>query len=439
MAWAGAPSPRPTTGPIDRLSLPGAFDLWQKQQPPGRKKTMALVAVQGGASRAGYWTAAALAKLREAAKAKGVDLDPHIFAISTVSGGSVGAVGYVASLKAWPDAPDFNLRLLRFAGADGLGAAMTGFLFPDLLQRFVPVALLPDRAEALERSWEASWSVIDPKSGSAGLMSDPFLGLAPKSGEPWRPILIVQGASENSGRRVLTSGVAFNCDEIDADDFLTSSGHDVAASTAILNGARFPLISPGGTFPNYQRPAGRCKKDDATKTTDHILDGGYFDNAGAETLREMMRAIRALPGGSADQLDIVFVLIGYRDPNAAKPTPALAFNDVFAPLFGLYASMAAHENHLAREMKLEGQPIGTDGDPYESRKTDSDLDYEALVLCKGQIEVDGALRDYEPPMDWTLSGEAKRYIEDSLIPTKPACKAKDNAETIDAIVEKLRG
>ena len=40
-------------------------------------------------------------------------------------------------------------------------------------------------------------------------------------------------------------------------------------------------------------------------------------------------------------------------------------------------------------------------------------------------------------MDWTLSGEAKRYIENSVIATTPACNAKANAETIDAIVGKL--
>ncbi len=114
-------------------------------------------------------------------------------------------------------------------------------------------------------------------------MRKPFLDLAPKANEPWRPILIVQGASENAGRRVLTSGVTFSRAEIDAGDFETDMTHDVAASTAILNGARFPWVSPGGTFPTA-RPR---------RVSDHVLDGGYFDNAGAETLREMVRALRA--------------------------------------------------------------------------------------------------------------------------------------------------
>jgi hypothetical protein len=423
-----------TTGPTDRLTLTQAYEQWRAAQPggAGARKTMILVAVQGGASRAGYWTAVALSSLREAAKAKGVDIDPHIFAISSVSGGSVGSVGYAATLKSAPEAPDFKLRLLRFAGDNVLGGAVTGMLFPDLLQRFLPVTLLPDRAETLERSWEDAWASIDPKAPSAALMREPFLNLAPRAGEAWRPILIVQGASENGGRRFLTSGVKFACDEIDADDFLDSVGHDVAASTAILNGARFPWVSPGGTF-----PAERCGT--AAKQTDHILDGGYFDNAGAETLREMVRALHAIRAEAHenDPLDIVFVLIGYRNPDTSRSTPALAVNDVFAPLFGLFASMPAHESHLAREMKLVGQPKLEDADPYVSRMNGGDFDYAAIALCKGKIEAGGELKDYEPPMDWTLSGEAKRYIENSVIATTPACNAAANAEAINAIVGEL--
>ncbi len=145
-----------TTGPTDRLSLTDAYQSWKAQQTPGPdgKTTMVLIAVQGGASRAGYWTALALSSLREAARARGVDIDKSIFAISSVSGGSVGSVGYAALLKTAPKAPDFQLRLLRFAGQDALGPALTGMLFPDLIQRFLPVAFLPDRAEAIERSWE---------------------------------------------------------------------------------------------------------------------------------------------------------------------------------------------------------------------------------------------------------------------------------------------
>ena len=55
-----------TTGPTDRLSLAQAYGRWSAAQPGGgdARKTMILIAVQGGASRAGYWTAVALSNLR---------------------------------------------------------------------------------------------------------------------------------------------------------------------------------------------------------------------------------------------------------------------------------------------------------------------------------------------------------------------------------------
>ena len=458
-----------TGGPIDRPTLAGAFKQWAARaaRRPERQEDDGPHRRTGRRVAGGYWTAVALAELQTAAaKATGedgkpIDFGAHVFAISSVSGGSVGAVGYSAMLKTAPpdvripttdaNAAMFTDNLLGFAGRDALGPALTGMLYSDLLYRFLPLWLLPDRAETLERAWEEAWDAPDSHGASphaAGMISGPFLALAPKQGEPWRPLLIVQGASEGGGRRMLTSAVRFTCDEVDADDLLDGVGHDVAASTAILNGARFPWVSPGGTFTH--RPC--YAKDGDHKSNDHVLDGGYFDNAGAETLREMTRAIRNLPQGGDKDLDIVFILIGYASHDPAKPAPqpagltawvsdriaSLIPNDVFAPVLGLYNGMGAHEAHLAREMKLAGQTIVADTNPYISRLS-GDNPYAALVLCPGEVKLEsGRTIAYDPPMDWTLSGEAKRYIENSVIATTPACNAKRNVEAIDAIVDRLK-
>jgi hypothetical protein len=53
--------------------------------------------------------------------------------------------------------------------------------------------------------------------------------------------------------------------------------------------------------------------------------------------------------------------------------------------------------------------------------------------------VPDTFRDYGPPMDWMLSGEAERYIENSVIATEPACNAKANVEAIEAMVRRLKG
>ena len=89
-------------------------------------------------------------------------------------------------------------------------------------------------------------------------------------------------------------------------------------------------------------------------------------------------------------------------------------------------------------MKLVGQSKLEAADPYTSRIGGGGFDYAALVLCKGQIDKGGRLKDYEPPLDWTLSGEAKRYIENALIPGTHACEADTNVATIGAIVNRLR-
>jgi len=65
------------------------------------------------------------------------------------------------------------------------------------------------------------------------------------------------------------------------------------------------------------------------------------------------------------------------------------------------------------------------------------IDYAATVLCKGVIESGRRLKKYEPPMDWTLSGEARRCIENAQIAGTGACAAEANVETMGAIVARL--
>ena len=106
---------------------------------------------------------------------------------------------------------------------------------------------------------------------------------APPKTKPWRPILIINGASEETGRRIRT-GTSHLGNAVDADDFHRIVAQDVQISTAIHNGARFPWISPAGTLTRQGSGQG------------HILDGGYFDAAGVATLAELAQAIAALPG-----------------------------------------------------------------------------------------------------------------------------------------------
>jgi len=378
---------RQITDQAIRASLGEALSAWDKIQPPGKPRVLVLLAARGGASRAGYWTAATLAHLDDATAQ---EFRAHLFATNSVSGGSLGAVGFAAMLKASPEKPDYA-KLLDFVGRDHLASALTGLLFSDLLYRFAPLPFLPDHAETLERSWETAWA---ERFGNDDLARG-FTRLAPDmnfanskldTARNWRPLLFVQGASEGTGTRLLTSALSFADNrakgpaEIDARDLLAALGHDVAASTAILDGARFPYVSPSGTF----RDGG---------TLDHVIDGGYFDNSGAEAIREIARIARARLGAD---LTIVEILVGYDDgePVAHWYSDLLTSlgDDLLAPPKGLAAAMDGHEKHIQHE---------TTANPENARVIQ--------ITLGGGHNSNGAI--CEPPMDWALSEQAQLDIE----------------------------
>lgn len=396
VALGVVPAERFPISPSARLSLEQAYKLWRAAQPPAPAvPLMVLVAAEGGASRAGDWTAEVLSQLHEQWARDNLpgSFASHVFAINSVSGGSVGAVGYIAMLHGPPPQGPAGLRarLTRFTGSDVLSPVVTGLLYTDLFYRVLPLPGLPDRAEGLERGWEKAWkeSYDCTGTGCISSLAQPFLSLTPDP-KHWTPIPIVQGASQENGRRILTSPLRLDPKvEVDADDFLDGTNGDVAISTAIHNGARFPYVSPAGTL---DRGLG------------HIVDGGYFDASGTETIRELARAIRVIAQKNGDTgLKIVMISIGYDElPPPAHPsgwdavsqwfaawlrahTPA---NDIIAPLSGFWNSRDAHATHMLCEAQ---------------RPTSDTSDRVIRVAMQPKPE-------FAPPMDWALSQAARDFI-----------------------------
>lgn len=62
-----------------------------------------------------------------------------------------------------------------------------------------------------------------------------------------------------------------------------TGGDDVRLSTAAHNSARFPFISPPGSIRNQDQ-----------KIVDRIVDGGYFENYGALSAKELALAVHAV-------------------------------------------------------------------------------------------------------------------------------------------------
>lgn len=362
----------------------------------GARRPIIFVAVPGGASRAGFWAGEVLSRLEEMS---GGQFSRHVFAISSVSGGSVGAVGFLASLD--DPAPRYSLhaRVGDFTARDFLSPSFASGAFPDLFQRIFPAPVFPDRAEALERGFEVGWSGHCEVIGGCrapDLLQHGFLSSWRGSGG-WRPILAINGVQEETGGLVLTSTARLTGD-VKADDFNDVTRHDVRLSTAIANGARFPYISPPGTYFGYVKTDSIGHADKRAKFG-HIIDGGYFDTAGVETIRQLARSLFARADAPSDEAQPIYLIIANGDPpepvdpRKAPKTADLA-PDVFGPLRGFFSAGGAHGALLTRAL-VE--------DPPRTKNPDNPPRVITIRLCRK-----GA------PMDWVLSKPSVRFMRGQL-------------------------
>ncbi|MCL1962610.1 MAG: hypothetical protein FWG56_12770 [Desulfovibrionaceae bacterium] len=287
----------------------------------------------GGGLRAALYTAEVLAIADDATCG---DFGSHVYAASGVSGGSLGIATW-AVMRAefvrlskenkikggdlWADCkeqrkraqipegktywgidarrPLFNL-VRNTLLADHLTAALTSALTTDLLRP----AGNAYRGQALLESWQQGafdalrLVVVDPMTATASAFAatlDESNAGVPNGG----PILLFTATVVDNGERTIFSNVI-------QPQLKTQIG------VAVLESARFPLISPPGTIL------------DGDKKLRLVVDGGYFDNSGAATLEELLRAVKRdgnLPG------TVVIARIDGNAPNEKDDTRCDDFLD----------------------------------------------------------------------------------------------------------------
>lgn len=280
-----------------RVALEHSIEQWYAQRKnENGVAVMLLVESAGGGLRAAYWTSATLANLDQ------IDgFRDHLFAISSVSGASLGATLFRADVASGADRGREFERFKAFYEHDFLGPLTAGLLFSDVLSSLFPVGILPDRAEALERSWEAAWR--DGWRNDA--FSEEFRKLWPafppgyKNGDPtppgrW-PHLILNGASLENGVILATSdvtGLTFGGEQFPRVGEMTPLRFPT--STAINNSARFPVIEPPGMINvgTFLKSLGLDKKTVADVVQDLVVDGGYVDNYGSFALSEVLDHVK---------------------------------------------------------------------------------------------------------------------------------------------------
>jgi hypothetical protein len=368
-----------------------------------RNHTPVIVATAGGGIRAAYWTALALTELAR----RSPRFRANLVAVSAVSGGGLGAAAFLAAEAC---AGQEGEVVRTFLSQDFLSPVVSAMLTRDAQFAILPVVRMPDRAAVLEQAWEFHWrqACKDPDGKSLDTFARPFLALSQRPANAtdprtWRPALVINGTLVNAGRRVLTSPFLVTPSDFhdahDVYDYL--GGAEMPLSTAVHNGARFTFVSPAGTL-------FRKDLDGRRANTGQIIDGGYFENYGAETAGEILRRVCAGSGCAAGARPVVIQISS--DPELpatadsrdwqnplTEPGTLGHHSQIYSPVQGLQATRAARGVNAMKRLKVLTEDYGGV--------------FASLRLC-ALAEPSGA--GVRPPLGWVLSKAARETIEGHL-------------------------
>jgi hypothetical protein len=278
-----------------------AFVRWlrkRKEQSAADSIPVFIVAAQGGGLYAAAQTAAALARVQDECPTFG----QHIFAISGVSGGSVGAAIFASAVaKLQPDVRRLDCRptsdrsyqtyVEKFVRRDLLSPTLWLMLVPDVVQFLIPFPAVRsyDRALGLEYALEAAGLELGSKGYFDGVM-----------GSSWKPTeatpaLFLNTARAGRGEQLYAAPIQMV--SIGGTDKRLQSllnGSDLRTSTAAGLSARFPFVSSTGRLTTRTAQFRPMDKP----YTISLVDGGYVENSGLETallIYSNLRAFQAEP------------------------------------------------------------------------------------------------------------------------------------------------
>lgn len=353
---------------------------------PVRVQPLILVAAAGGGIRAAWWAEHAMAMFADTPCGR-----HDIFAVSSVSGGSVG-MAVLDSEHAASGGPDTaaGADITRIAGPDALAAGLDGLLLHDLIAGYtgldLPAAQLPAGQPFADRAGliESAWSNEDP------MLRQPFP--LQKAALPWR--LLFNSTTVGSGCRAIIADRALpaaagsaagpvqpagspqasplTCDLQTSVtgggsyDFFARLGcqRGIAAVTAAMLSARFPFVTPSGVVTG-------CG-DQQGVPVGQFVDGGYADSSGLITVADLLPAVtsqlrafnaRALAqarqsGGPATLVVPLVMYLGNSPRPAAVPAPVPPLTA--EPILPLNTESAAPANLAVSDTLLQriGDMIG---------------------------------------------------------------------------------
>ncbi|MEO8495805.1 MAG: hypothetical protein ABI614_12090, partial [Planctomycetota bacterium] len=291
--------------PVKTPDLTEVFDQWDFPIGPDGKRTLVVVDASGGGIQASAWTAQVLTGLHEV---YGNDFSKSIGLISSVSGGSVGTMFYLAhrtetALSLDPalasdDAltPQAITRIREAARSSALEATAWGLAYPDTLRTVFPFAVdaTVDRGWAIEQVWQQRMNSTSVDKLDRGKLTLLDLGQAIRHNQ--LPVPVFNATLMESGQRLQISPVLSPPNKYSRGN---RENDPTTPDAAVQLLKEFPHARPlistaarlSATFP-YVTPAARALippefECDHTRHSAisryHVVDGAYVDNEGAVT------------------------------------------------------------------------------------------------------------------------------------------------------------
>ncbi len=273
-----------TLGKAMKDWLDHLYEHRKKYAPDDRDLRVFFVNAEGGGSLSAYWTAIVLRALQA-----DETFLPRTFSYSGVSGGAVGmAVDRACRLHQGNSTTRGSAVCVdQFGRADLVSPLVGAWLFEDVLAGIIPGTTwctIPGCGFLSRGVWFEQAMQQAVRELATGLLA---------SHAHHEPYLFLNSTWVESGARAIASELAIaDADFPGASDQLDLLNRDLTLVTAAHNSARFPFVNAIGAL---RAPKTKpCPlKSDRGEICGHLADGGYFDNSGAHTTQDLLRALEA--------------------------------------------------------------------------------------------------------------------------------------------------
>lgn len=404
---------RPASPPPEsRPDFDTYADAWlQSRCRPQRACPVIVVSTEGGGLRSAAWTAMVLGRftalIDQVTPPNGGEplFERYLFAGSGVSGGSLGLATYVVALQTPPQTGlSAQTRSEHILDHDFLAPMMANAWFIDFTQRWLPGALFDDRGRALTRAWEQA-----AQQQGLTAFAQPFAALYRQTDGSLNtnvPALFFNSTTVGEGWRFVQSPFRPFAESPWTTAYDGSRWLDprVPLSEVLLNSARFTFLSPAGTL----QTAAAADSQSPTPAALQLVDGGYFENSGTTTLREIMQRLRTIAAKQGQPLHFIVLhisndpslhdfvdahdpshplpLYSVACPRTPSPTERSSYGEATAPIVALLDTRNAR-GEFARAELLSSLQLNN------VAPADGDVLWH-MRLCPG---------NYPLPLGWTIS------------------------------------